>query len=60
MVLGFVVCRFKSKVLGVGEEERSWGDVKTIISGKRSSISSDVSEKQSIVYTYSCNESSRI
>ena len=43
MVIGFLVCRFKSKVLGVGAKERSWGDVKTIKSGKRSAISSDVS-----------------
>ena len=42
-LLVFLVCRFKSKVLGVGAKERSWGDVKTIKSGKRSAISSDVS-----------------
>ena len=42
-VLGFVACRVTSKVLGIGAAERSWGDVKTIKSGKRSSIRSDVS-----------------
>ena len=26
-VLGFVACRVISKVLGIGEAERSWGDV---------------------------------
>ena len=59
-VLGFVACRVTSKVLGIGAAERSWGDVKTIKSGKRSAISSDVSEKQSIVYTSACIESARI
>ena len=59
-VLGFVACRVKSKVLGIGAPEKSWGDVKTIISGKRSGISSDVSEKQSIVYTSSYIESAII
>ena len=59
-VLCFVACRVKSKVLGIGAAECSWGDVKTIKSGKRSAISSDVSEKQSIVYTSACIESARI
>ena len=56
-VLGFVACRVTSKVLGIGAAERSWGDIKTIKSGKRSDISSDVSEKQTIVYTSACIES---
>ena len=43
-VLGFVACKVTSKVLGIVAEERSWGDVKTIKSGKISDISSDVSE----------------
>ena len=59
-VLDFVACRVTSKVLGIGAAERSWGDVKTIKSGKRSAISSDVSEKQSIVYTSACIESAGI
>ena len=33
-VLGFVACRVTSKFLGIGAEERSWGEVKTIKSGK--------------------------
>ena len=33
-VLGFVVCRVTSNFLGIGASERSWGDVKTIKSGK--------------------------
>ena len=44
-VIGFVACRVTSKVLGIGAAERSWGDVKTIKSGKRSTINSDVSDK---------------
>ena len=59
-VIDFVTYRVTSKVLGIGATERSWGDVKTIKSGKRSAISSDVSETQSIVYTSACIESSRI
>ena len=59
-VLGFVACRVTSKVLGIGAAERSWGDVKTIKSGKISAVSSDVSQKQSIVYKSDCIESSRI
>ena len=50
-VIGFVACRVTSKVLVIGEEDRSWGDVNKIKYGKISAIRSDVSEKQSIVYT---------
>ena len=59
-VLGFVTCRVTSKVLGIGAAERSCGDVNTIKSGKRSSISNDVSEKHGIFYTSACIESARI
>ena len=59
-VIGFFACRVTSKVLGIGAAERSWGDVKTIKYGKRSAISSNVSEKQSIVYTSACIESAII
>ena len=59
-VLVFFACIVTSKVLGIGAAESSWGDVKTIKSGKRSAISSDVSEKQSIVYTSTCIESAII
>ena len=59
-VIGFVACKVTSKVLGIGASERSWGDAKTIKSGKISAISSDVSEKQSIFYTSACIESARI
>ena len=53
-VLGFVDCRVTSKMLGIRSTKRSWGDVKTIKSVNRSSLGSDISEKQSIVYTSAC------
>ena len=56
-VLGFFACRVTSKVPGIGAAESSWGDVKKIKSEKRSAIISDVSDKQSIVYTSACIES---
>ena len=58
-VIGFVACRITSKFVGVGAEELSWNDIKTIKYGKRSAISSYVSEKHSIVYTSACIELSR-
>ena len=59
-VLGFFAWRVISKDLGIGAAECSWVDVNTIKFGERSAISSDVSEKQSIVYTSACNKSARI
>ena len=53
-VLGFFACRVTSKFLEVCAAERSWGDINTIKSGKRSAIISYVSEKQSVVYTSAC------
>ena len=58
--LGFFVCIVKSEVLDIGAAEHSWGDITTIKSGKISDISSDVSEKQSIIYTSACIESDKI
>ena len=45
---------------GIGSAERSWGDVKTIKLGKRSALVSEISDKQSIVYTSVCIKESRI
>ena len=59
-VLGFVACRVIYKILGIGADERYWGDVKKIESGKISAISSNVLEKQSIVYTYACIELGKV
>ena len=58
-MLGYVVCRVTPKILGIGPEQHSWGDVKTIKSEKRLATISDVSRKQSIVYTSAYIESSR-
>ena len=51
IVLGFFACRTTLKNLGIGSAERSWGDVKEIKSGKRSHLSTESVEMQSIVYT---------
>ena len=59
-VLGLVACRVTSKVLGIGAEDLSLGDIKIIKSGKRSVIINDVSDKHSIVYTSACIESAII
>ena len=59
-LLGFIVYRVTSTVLGVGAADRSWSDVKKIKSGKRYAISIYESEKQSIVYAYACIESAII
>ena len=42
-VLGFVAYQVKSKVLGIGVSEISWGDLNTIGSGKLYAIISDIS-----------------
>ena len=44
------------KNIGIGSSERSWGDDKSIKSGKRSDLGSDISDKKSIVYTSACIE----
>ena len=49
-----------SNILGIGSAERSWGDVKTIKSVKISALGSEISEKQSIVYTSACIEETSI
>ena len=40
--------------------ERQWGDVKTLLSGKRMSLSSEKLEKQSILYGNACMERSKV
>ena len=52
-VIGFVACRVTSTVLGIGTADCLLSDLNIIKSGKRSAISSGVSEKYSIVYNYS-------
>jgi len=59
-VLGYVACRVTSKILGIGAAERSWGDVKCIKTGKRSSIRGGSLKKQSVIYGAASMEKSRI
>ena len=47
--LSFVAYRVNSKILGIGSEKRSWGDVKEINSVKRSGLGSDISENLCIL-----------
>ena len=56
IVLGFVACRVTSKITGIGYAEHSWGDVKTIKSGKISALHSDIYDNHSIVYKSDCVE----
>jgi hypothetical protein len=49
-VLGYVVCRITSKVLGIGAAERSWGDVKQLKTYKRSHLVVEAIEQQSIIF----------
>ena len=56
-VLGFIARRVKSKIIGIGVDDHFWGYVKTIKSGKRSAISSYLSDKHIIVYTSACIKS---
>ena len=44
-VLGVVAFRVASKIIGIRSAERSWDDVKTIKSGKRSALGRDISDK---------------
>ena len=55
-VLGFVSWRVTSKIIGIGSAQCSWDDVKTIKSGNIPALGSEISEKQSIVYTSACIE----
>ena len=59
-VIGVVAWRVTYKVLGIGSAKRSWVDVKKIKSGKISALSSDISEKQSILYKSDWIEEVRI
>ena len=49
--MGFVACRVRSKILGIGSAEKAWADVKNIKMGKRSHLSAESTEKRSILYT---------
>ena len=49
-MLGFVACRTTSKPLGVGECERSLGDVKNIKTYKRSNMRAESTNKCAVLY----------
>ena len=53
-LLGCVACRVTPNILGIRTDEQSWDDIHKIKYGKRYSVSSDVSEKQIIVYKSAC------
>ncbi len=59
-VLGIVACRSTSNQLGIGASERSWGDVKHLKTNKRSHLSADKTEMQSVLYTTARIEEARI
>ena len=59
-VLGVMACRYTSKQAGIGPCERAWGDVKHMKSGKRSHLSGDAVEKQSVLYTTSRISEARV
>jgi hypothetical protein len=59
-VLGYVACRVTSQVLGIGAAERSWGDVKQLKTDKRSHLSVEAVEQQSIIFGAASMHKARI
>jgi hypothetical protein len=59
-VLGYVACRVTSKVLGIGTEERSWGDVKQLKTDKRSHLSVADIEQQIVIFGAASMHKARI
>jgi hypothetical protein len=53
---GKFACRVTSKIVGIGNAERCWGDVKTLKDGKRSHLSSAATSKQATIYGSACAE----
>jgi Protein of unknown function (DUF 659) len=53
---GKFACRVTSKIAGIGNAERCWGDVKTLKDGKRSHLSSGATSKQATIYGSACAE----
>jgi hypothetical protein len=49
-ILGYVACHVTSKVLGIGAANRSWSDVLQPKTDKRSHLSVDAVEHQSIIF----------
>ena len=55
----FIACRVTSKTLGIGSCERQWADVEECQKARRSHISSQKLEKQSVLYGRHCLEMAR-
>ena len=55
-VLGKFACRVVSKIIGIGNAERCWGDVKHLKDGKRSHMSSKSISMQATIYGSACAE----
>jgi hypothetical protein len=54
--LGKFACRVCSKIAGIGNAERNWGDVKHLKTGQRSHLSSDMISKCATIYGAACAE----
>jgi hypothetical protein len=53
-VLRYVACGVTStKLFGIGPAERSWGGMKQVKDGKRSHLSGESTEKQSVIFVSS-------
>ena len=52
--LGKLACRVTSKINGIGNAERNWGNVKFLKSGQRSHLSSEMTSKQATIYGAAC------
>jgi hypothetical protein len=54
--LGRLACRVSSKLLGMGNAERCWGNVKQLKDGQRSHLSAEKASKASTIYGAACAE----
>jgi hypothetical protein len=54
--LGRFACRVTSKIVGIGNAERCWGDVKTLKDGKRSHLTAEATSRQATIYGTACAE----
>jgi hypothetical protein len=52
--LGKLACRVCSKIAGIGNAERNWGDVKHLKTGQRSHLSSEMISKCATIYGAAC------
>jgi hypothetical protein len=58
--LGKLACVVCSKTGGIGNAERSWSSVKTLVSGKRAHLSPETTSKQATIYGAACAERAAI